>query len=134
METIGAAARRLLAKIDERIAEKKAAGCLDGRHEFERDRLSVVRDAVPASTTDAQPAPDTGDSGGHKIATDEPTPRGLEIRMRLPKALGREADRFPRPFASRPSCAQVAANENRRDHARSSAYAVLGRTSFPGFE
>lgn len=107
METIGSAARRLLERL-ERAAKAK---------EIERDRLSVVRDAVPASTTDAQPAPDTrAKTSATKDRTANAMPRGLEIRMRLPQAPGREADRFPRPFASRPSGAQVAANDDRKGH------------------
>ncbi len=34
MESIGKAAARLLAGLEARVAEKKAAGCLEGRHEF----------------------------------------------------------------------------------------------------
>lgn len=106
MESLADAARRLLAKLDARRAR-----------EIERSGSTVVQSAG------IRTAPDAGDDTGHKIATGKPTPRVFEDRdSAKPLALGREADRFPRPFASRPSGAQVAANDNRA-HAKALAIA-----------
>lgn len=96
MEKIGDAARRLLAGLDARRAEERDRGTASG-----------------CCLTPAEPL-DAGESVSPKIATDEPTPRVFEDRdSAKPLALGREADRVPRPSASRPFGAQVAANDNR---------------------
>ena len=74
METLGSAARRLLAKMDARRAK-----------EIDRDRLSAVRSAAPpCGKSNAQPAPDTGEGIGSKDRTASAMPRGYEFRLRLP--------------------------------------------------
>lgn len=120
METVGQAAARLLARL-ERAAKAK---------EIERDRLSVVRDAVPASTTDAQPAPDTrAKTSATKDRTANAMPRGLEIRMRLPLALGRGGEDGPSSRLAAP--VRPACNDNRRDHAEALRTGCSERASTP---
>lgn len=69
LEQIGTIARRLVERC-RRVMEAEKR---------ERDRLSVVLYADPTSNTDTQPAPDAGESDGHKIAPDM-TPRMCERR------------------------------------------------------
>lgn len=123
MESLGQAARRLLGRL-ERAA--KAKNEIAGRVE----QSNVFPDA-----TERRPAPDA-DSIGDDFTTPggvcgQPgnARQGLVIRYSAkPLALGREADRFPRPFASRPSGAQVAANDNRR-HTDTRACSAISATS-----
>lgn len=108
MESLGQAAARLLRRL-ERAAKAKG---------IDRAGLSGLSRAAPPCSDDAQPSPDTGDGIMPKDRTAKAMPRGLEIRMRLPLALGREG-LFPRR-PSRPSGAQVAANQNDPVHGRAS--------------
>lgn len=114
METIGSAAQRLLAKLEARAAKKEIAG-------------RVEQSNVYPVATERRPAPDADSIGddfttpGRLCGKPGNARQGLVIRDSAKLlALGREADRVPRPSASRPSGAQVAANQNDPDHARAS--------------
>lgn len=111
MESLGQAAARLLARL-ERAAKAKERNA--GRVE-QSESTNVFPDA-----TERRPAPDADSIGddfttpGRLCGGPGNARQGLVIRdSATPQALGREADRFPRPFASRPSGAQVAANDDR---------------------
>lgn len=104
MESLGAAARRLLAGLDARRAK-----------EIDRGTVSGCR-LTPTEPLNA------GESVSPKDRADAPRASG----MRLPLALGREADRVPRPFASRPSGAQVAAANCNRRHADTLSSSTAG--------
>lgn len=117
MESLGAAAVRLLAKMDARRAKNEIAGRVE-----QSESSNVFPDA-----TERRPAPDADSIGddfttpGRLCGGPGNARQGLVIRYSAkPLALGREADRYPRPFASRPSGAHVAANQNDPDHARAS--------------
>lgn len=119
MERLGPIARRVLADCER--AMRAVPGTLS-REEFERATVSGCCLTATAALS-------AGEAAIPKIATDEPTPRVFEDRdSAKPLALGREADRFPRPFASRPSGAQVAANDNRR-HTDTRACSAISATS-----
>lgn len=112
MESIGDAARRLLAGLDARRAKERNAGRVE-----QSERSNVFPDA-----TERRPAPDA-DSIGDDFTTPggvcgQPgnARQGLVIRdSATPQALGRER-MVPRRL-SRPSGAQVAANDNIKHHA-----------------
>ena len=111
MESLGQAARRLLERLDRAAKAKKE---IAGRVE-QSESSNVFPDA-----TERRPAPDADSIGdgftvpGRVRSRPNNARQEEEIRdSAKPLALGREADRFPRPFASRPSGAQVAANDNR---------------------
>ena len=115
MERLGPIARRVLADCER--AMRAVPGTLS-REEFERATVSGCCLTATAALS-------AGEAAIPKIATDEPTPRvSGNQKSATPQALGREADRFPRPFASRPSGAQVAANDNR---AHTNALAIARR-------
>ena len=110
MESVGEAARRLLEKLDARIAEKKAAGCLEDRHEFER------RDVDRLLQDDARAAPHiTPDTGERRAAID---------RAEAPGVSGERSRSARGDKASSSRLAAPAANDNRRDHAPSHSRAL----------
>jgi len=112
VETVGEAARRLLEKLDARIAERKAAGRLQGPAEI------AGRDGT-ADDKRARPAPDASDDAATKDRAARTAPSVLRFPLR--PALGAHAGAaVPRMPQGRPSfqARRRASNDNRRAHAR----------------
>lgn len=103
MERIGDAARRLLSRLDARRAKER-----------DRDRPSVVCRPAPPCSSDAQPVPDAGESITHKDRAIAPSVFGMRSRSAWP---GGNEDGPSCLNVSRPSGAQVAANQNDPVHA-----------------
>ena len=123
MEHIRHAARRALEECERAMKARKAAGRLEGPAEIDAGRVEQSeRSNVFPDATERRPASDAD-----SICGDFTTPgrlcggpgnarQGLVIRENAkPQALGREG-LIPRRL-SRPSGAQVAANDNIKHHA-----------------
>ena len=116
MERIGDAARRLLAELDARIAERtKAAGRLKGPAQIQSGRDDTGCFPIPH----ARPAPDTGDDVEPEDRAERTAPCVLIFPMRpvLGALAGAAVPRMPQ---GRPSTQahRAGANDNVRDHAR----------------
>src|SRR5690606_25649987 len=102
VESIGAAAQRLLAKLDARASERnKAAGRLEGRHEFVADGICVM-DRGTAWNGMTRPDIDGADRPPHREDCAEIDRAGL-IGSTLPVRIGM-ARRRPRPGEQVSSC------------------------------
>lgn len=103
MERLGPIAQRVLADCERAMRAGKAAGCLEGRHEFER------RDVDRLLQDDARAAPHiTPDTGERRAAID---------RAEAPGVSGERSRSARGDKASSPRLATPAANDNGRGHA-----------------
>lgn len=106
MESLGQAARRLVERLERAAkAKEKIAGGFS---------VMVEDSAHGVNCHGGRPdrPPHRDDSMGEDRAEALPVRNGIDDSA-TSRALGREADRVPRPSASRPSGAQVSANDNR---------------------
>lgn len=124
MEDIGSAARRLLEKLDARIAGKKAAGCLKGRHEFDAGGFDSW------SAPDQSVIPTTRPQSSENVASRFTVRCGRNARWmfgtRLPQAHGEGAGPRSRYGSLATQARRCGANDNRRDHARTFQGSVVG--------